>query len=279
MRVLITGNKGFIATHLQNAIAERYPKWSVYGFEINDNPMDWCDMHYDIIFHLAAVARIVNCTQDPFGQAHKSNVELTRILLEKFSFDKFIYTSSCVVYGDRSTMTPFSETDSLEPNSLYAAQKYYSENMVNLHLQHMKKSSVCLRLFNVYGEGQSQFGDYPNVLAALIKCYKENDYVEVTGNGIQSRDFVYVSDVVEALLLSTNISYDNHIFNVACNDPKSVNNLAHNITYNIKYIEDRPFDIFKLSGNYEKIKNSLGWEPKVGFDEGLKRVLEYESVL
>lgn len=274
VNILITGIKGFVAGHLYDYLLSLDANFKIYGFSDIDDPMDFSGIKYDCIFHLAAVARTSECIETATTNSHISNVELTRLLLNEFKYDRFIYTSSCAVYGNQSIM-PIIEESHMNPLGIYAAQKLYSENLVHYHNKFIKKPSVCLRLFNTYGPKQSQEGKYPNVLASLIRCYKKNGYVEVTGDGFQTRDFVHVEDVVSALHVSMRVQ-DNQIFNVCSGTKHSINQLASLITKNIKYIPERKQDILHQLGSYKKIHNSLGWTPTVPFKDGVKRALQYE---
>jgi len=276
-KILVTGNKGFIATHLIESLKYKYPKSKIIGFEINDNPLDFKYEHYDVIFHLASIARTVDCTEDPFGQSFKSNIELTNILLKHFSYDKFIYASSCAIYGNQIEL-PIKESNLPNPPSIYAAQKLYSENLINMYHQKINKPSICLRLFNTYGKGQSQLGSYPNVIASMIKCYKENGYVEVTGDGTQSRDFVYVSEVVRAFIMSMNIGISTTI-NICSGKETNILTLARYITNKIHFIEKREFDIYKQRGDYSYAQNFLGWSTTFTLKDDIERTLKFEGLL
>lgn len=254
----------------------------MHGFEIEDNPMRYCDVHYDIIFHLAAVPRTVVCTDDPFGQPYKSNVELTNIILNHFSYDKIIYSSSCVIYGDTCDddfVERLFESDLADPPSMYAAQKYYSEKMIDLYMKNVGKPSVCLRLFGVYGERQSQLGDYPNVVASFIKCIKEGKKIWITGDGEQSRDLIHVSDVVSAMISSMRLSEGNHIYNVCTERSVTMNYLASLISDNVEHVAKQDFDIRHMLGDAEKMRTELGWFSRITLENGIKRLLKYEGLL
>ena len=273
-KVLVTGDEGFIATHLQNALLTK-GGYQIVGFEINDDPRDYID-DYDIIFHLAAIARTVDCTEDPFGQAHKSNVELTKILLDEFKYKKFVYASSCAVYGSHDGV--ISENTGCNPPSIYGAQKLLSEKYVQYHCQHRRIPAVCLRLFNTYGPGQSQLGSYPNVIASMIRDFRETGKVKITGDGTQFRDFVHVSDVVRAFIMASEYEWYADVFNVATHKAISMYKLGMMIAGdNLKFIPARDFDMYGQRANYSKIHEVMGWEPMITFEDGLKDVLENDG--
>lgn len=281
MRVLVTGNKGFIATHLQKKLRETFKDIEIVGFdeeEYNEGKhILLIGEFFDYIFHLAAVARTVDCTDDPFRRSFASNVTLTNFILKEFTFNHLIYSSSCAIYGDQNNLNlPISEKNLPNPPSIYAAQKLYSENLIHYYCQTQNKSSVCLRLFNTYGPGQSQLGSYPNVIAALIRKMKEKGYVEVTGDGNQTRDFVYVEDVVNAFILAMGKKSGNHIYNVCSGVETSINKVASHLTSNIRRLPDRPFDIKKQVASYAKIKSELSWSPDFTFEDGMLETLKSE---
>lgn len=279
MKILITGDKGFIASNLKKYFEDNYGSGiEIFGFDEEDynsgRYLNLCRHDFKYVFHLAAIARTVDCTEDPFWRSFNSNIALTNWVLN-LNFDKIIYASSCALYGDQTTF-PITEANLPNPPSIYAAQKFYSENLIHFHCKNKNKTSACLRFFNVYGPGQSQKGSYPNVLASMIKTFKEKKYVEVTGNGNQTRDFVFVDDVIQAIVQSMLFSNTNKIYNVSSGVETSINQLASYITNDIRYIPERDFDIKKQVASYDKIKNELGWSPEISLEEGIKRTLEVE---
>lgn len=276
-KILVTGDAGFIATHLKKALNKL--GHDVYGFEINNNPNYYADIHYDIVFHLAAVARTMDCTEDPFGQPFISNVQLTKTLLERFSFDKFVYSSSCSLYGDcYDRVNSITENSPVLIPNIYSAQKYFSERLIDLNCKHRGIPSFCYRFFNVYGPGQSKLGAYPNVLASMIRTFKEKGVVEVTGDGTQTRDFISVHDIVKALLTSFDLT-GNRLFNVCTDTETDINYLAKFITPKISYIPERPFDIKYQRGSYMSLHTTTGWLPEVSLGEGVMEVLKDENLL
>lgn len=278
LKVLITGDKGFIASHLKRKLFEVYPSIQVFGFEeqeyLDDSYKILERIKFDCIFHLAAIARTVDCTEDPFHRSFKSNIQLTNDILKNFNFNKIVFASSCAIYGNqREENFPISETNPLNPPSIYAAQKLYSENLIHFYCQYKNIPSVCLRLFNTYGPGQSQLGAYPNVIASLLKTFCEKGFVEITGDGNQTRDFVYVEDVVEAFISAMRCGYGNFIYNVCSGIETSINDIASYITDKIHYIPKRQFDIEKQVASYSTINQELAWFPKTSLSEGMLKTI------
>lgn len=276
MKALVTGNKGFIASCLIEELKRQ--RVEVFGFDQHEDFEPLKKNHYDVVYHLAAIARTAECFEDPFGKPHNSNIQLTCEILEDFSFDKIVYASSCAIYGDQPTL-PITEECLPNPPSIYAAQKLMSEKYVHFTRTYNEKVSVCLRFFNVYGELQSKAGSYPNVVASFLRSLKTKGCVEVTGDGSQSRDFVHVDDVVRAIILASDIESGNHIFNVATGVQTPILAIAKMLSSNIRFIETRPFDINHQVGSYQKIHNHLGWKPTIDLEQGISRIRNYENLL
>lgn len=290
MKILVTGNKGFIASYLIQKLNILFPTAEILGFDkeeyFNHSYHIFKQNEYDYIFHLAAIARTAECTDDPYGRSFESNVMLTRDILKNFKFKKLIYSSSCALYGNQYSIlhnTPMRIDENTFPNplSVYASQKLFSENLIHFSLKNRNVSSTCLRLFNTYGNKQSQMGSYPNVIASMIKSYKKNGCVEVTGDGTQTRNFVHVLDVSDALIKSLFIQ-GNDIFNIAGHDELNMNQLAYLITkdeFKIKHIAERPFDIkFQNHVSSEKFRNLVGWKSYIGIEQGIDEILKYEGL-
>lgn len=280
MDILITGHKGFIGSNLYKALE---PYHNVFGLEKEYSVDSLIKKDYDIVIHCGALARTAECNL--IFDAHNLNVKTTLDLLKDLFFKKFIYISSCAIYGSSNAV--ITENTYTNPPSVYAAQKLYSEHIVNYYGLLNDVSTISLRLFNVYGPGQSKLGQYPNVIASLCRSILNNNYAEVTGDGSQIRDFVHVSDVVEAIKLCVNhyFASGNYIYNVCTNVGTSVHDVAKYLTDStnnssqIKFIEPRQFDMYKQIGSFDKIKNELGWQPTINIIDGLADLVNKELLI
>lgn len=277
MKVLVTGKDGFIASNLIKKLGD----FEVFGFDrvdyFNGNWLKLKENHYDVIFHLAAIARTVDCTEDPLGDTYESNVELTRLLLRDFKYKKFIFTSSCAVYGDKECV--MNEEHPIKVPSVYASQKFFSEQMVHRVCSINRVPSVCLRLFNTYGPGQSKLGGYPNVVASLVKRIQETGVAEVTGDGTQTRNFVYIDDTVEAILSCLKVDSGNHILNLGSEWDIDIKSLARMLTKEIVHTPKRDFDIYEQNSvDSRKLLELTGWKAKIPLEEGIRRVKVFESL-
>ena len=274
MKILISGYKGFIASNLHIAILKEFTETEVIGFDKLDKiPAG----PFDFVIHLAALARTQECTEDPFGDSFDSNIILTNQLLKEIEFKHFIYAGSCACYGTQSDTV--SENTSYSPPSIYAAQKAYSESLVRHFLG---EKATILRLFNTYGPGQRQDGGYPNVIAAMIKSAKQKGVIEVTGNGLQTRDFVYVDDVIAAFIAAIKKPISTTV-NICSGVETKILDLAimlsQQLNKPIKFIEERKFDIYKQVGANTKASLFLGWSPKVSLEAGVRNTLMKEGLI
>lgn len=283
IRVLVTGGEGFIAKHVIEKL-KMIPNVMVFSFDEymwNKHLNYLSEIEFDVIIHTAAIARTMECNFD-LKRSFESNVLLTHRILNEIKYKKIIYLSSCAIYGNQY---PIKYDTIPNPETIYSSQKYFSENMVHLTCIQRGIPSTCLRLFNTYGPGQSQSGSYPNVIASMIRSYKKNGYVEVTGDGKQTRNFVYVDDVVNAIIKSMELN-GNNILNIAGHNldfVSSIYELALKIVSRdenkIRFIPDRPGDI-RIQNQYVYLnRNILDWTAKITFNQGIEKVLKHESLV
>lgn len=272
-KILITGNKGFVATNLIKEL-KAFPEIAVHGFDLGENiPKE----RFDVVVHLAALARTQECTEDPFGASFISNIELTNKILKEVDFKHLIYAGSCACYG--SQKLPITEETNYNPPSIYAAQKAYSETLIKHYLG---ERSTILRLFNTYGPGQRQDGCYPNVIASMIKSIKQKGIIEVTGNGLQTRDFVFIDDVVSAFIKLIEQPIPTTL-NICSGKSISILELANLISKKVNkpldFVKSRGFDILEQVGDNSKSLGILGWGPTVSIFDGIDRVLKAEGLI
>lgn len=275
MKILITGYNGFIGSTLWNHLQTNFDV-ELFGLE-KDEFVE--RRTYDTVIHCGAIARTAECN-DIFD-SHSYNVQTTLDILNRTKFSKLIYISSCAVYGSHDeTIT---EDSALKIPSVYAAQKLYSEQLVKFFGE-TRNIPVCgLRLFNVYGIGQSQSGMYPNVIASMLRSVKQNNVIQITGDGTQIRDFVHVDDVVDAIKKVTfgTLQQNSSIYNVCSNIGYDMNYVADVINTTFKtsmkeYTPNRPFDMYKQIGSYQKLYNDFGWTPQKTLDKELQTLVNYE---
>ena len=243
----------------------------------------------DFVFHQAAVASVPKSVEDPIT-THNVNVTGTlNVLLAARDNDvkKVVFSSSCAVYGNPSEeQLPLKETTLPHPLSPYAASKLMGEYYCNVFSEVYDLPTVCLRYFNVYGPRQDPDGEYAAVIPKFINRIKEDKPLTIYGDGKQTRDFVFVDDVVNAnILLAKKEETESKIFNVASGNDISINDLsesiiemdnAQNKNIEILYEDFQPGDVRYSFADISKIK-MMGFESSCSFKEGLGKTNDYFS--
>lgn len=298
-KVLITGGAGFIGSHLADQLITQGSEVVVIddlssGKRENLNPeagffeADIADYEkilplfasVEYVFHLAALPSVQYSVEQP-RQSHQTNVDGLLNCLQAakaHGVKKFIYSSSCSVYGNQVSL-PLIETMKPEPLSPYALQKLIGEFYCQLYSRLYQLPTVSLRYFNVYGPRQSGSGAYANAMAKFIQLKKEGRPLTIFGDGEQTRDFVYVSDVVEvniAAMTNTKVS-QGEIINICSGKNHSVNYIANLIGGERLYLEARPGEPRDALGDNTLAGQLLNWKPKVLLEKGIKNLLTHDK--
>ena len=235
------------------------------------------------IWHQAALASVPRSVKDP-AQTHGVNATGTlNVLLaaKAKSVPRVVLASSSSVYGETPTL-PKVETMPPCPISPYAAQKLTNELYAKQFHLHYGITTVCLRYFNVFGPRQDPNGPYAAVIPCFVKRIRGGEAPLIHGTGEQSRDFTYVDNTVEANLLASNAEgVGGEAFNIATSQPITIQHLAESVAEwlgwdgGIDHGPARPGDILHSYADISKARELLGYEPQVGFDEGLNRTLKW----
>ncbi len=229
----------------------------------------------DYVFHLAALADIVPSIQHPL-RYHESNVEGTVRLLEAVrragGTRKLVYAASSSCYGIPDDY-PTSESAEPRPQYPYALTKYVGEQYVLHWCQTYDIPSVSMRFFNVYGPRSRTTGAYGAVFGVFLAQKLAEKPFTVVGDGTQTRDFVYVTDVAEALLRAAQANVSGEVYNVGTGHPQSVNHLCDLLNGPKTYVAKRPGEPDCTWADIRKIREALDWEPIVSFEEGTSRML------
>jgi UDP-glucose 4-epimerase len=229
----------------------------------------------DYVFHLAALADIVPSIEQPMDY-HKTNVDGTVNVLmasHRNNIKRFIYAASSSCYGIPDNI-PTKETDEIRPQYPYALTKYIGEQYV-MHWGNVYKLPVIsLRLFNVYGPRSRTSGTYGAVFGVFLKQKLEGKPFTVVGDGNQTRDFTYVTDVANAFWKSALSDVSNEIMNVGSDNTYSVNLLTELLKSEKVYIPKRPGEPDCTFADISKIKKMIKWEPAVSFQAGVQKILE-----
>jgi UDP-glucose 4-epimerase len=233
------------------------------------------------VFFLAANSNVPLSVRDPLFDFRSLNCAINVIDQCRYSnVEQFIFASSGFIYGN-TTNRPITEDEPLKPISPYAISKKAIEYYLAFYREVYGLSYVVLRLATVYGPRQVS-----GALADYIRKLAGGDQAELFGDGSKTRDYIFIDDVVEALLMSMNISdMREPIFNIGTGKEtelrKAYNKVADMLGRKPEPIiqPDRPGELYGYSLSYEKANKVLGWQPRTSFDEGLRRVLIHKRLL
>ena len=297
MLTLVTGGAGFIGSHLVESLLaqghqvtvvdnlacgrrENLPSHENLVFKNVDicdrSALQSCFDGIDWVFHLAGLADIVPSIENPSAY-FKANVEGTLNVLEfahKAGVKRFVYAASSSSYGvpDRY---PTPETTPIRPQYPYALTKYMGEELVLHWEQIYKLSAVTLRLFNVYGPRSRTSGTYGAVFGVFLAQKNHGKPFTIVGDGSQTRDFTFVTDVAEAFIYAAESDISGECMNVGSGDHYSVNHLVKLLGGEIVYIPKRPGEPDCTFADISKIRSLLDWKAKVSFEEGVQKMLEH----
>ena len=232
----------------------------------------------DVVFHLAAIPRVQQSIKFP-AETHLANVDGTLNMLmgaRNHQVKRFVFASSSSVYGNQDGL-PFEETMTPNPLTPYALHKLMGEQYCGLFYNLWGLETISLRFFNVFGPRMNPDGDYANLIPKFIKLMSQDKIPTINGDGEQTRDFTFVSDVVEAIMLSAKSDVSGEIFNVGQGKNISVNEVARTLNRimgkNIQPIHG-PAVVESRStlASLSKIR-TLGWQPHIEFEDGLQTML------
>ena len=227
------------------------------------------------VFHLAALADIVPSIVDPI-KYYRSNVLGTVNVVEATRLSgvkKLIYAASSSCYGIPDVF-PTPEVAKIQPQYPYALTKYLGEQTV-LHWGRVYKLPVVsLRLFNAYGPRSRTSGTYGAVFGVFLAQKINHKPFTVVGDGNQRRDFLFISDVVNAFILGSESNLTYEILNVGSGKPQSINYLVEVLGGEKTHIPKRPGEPDCTWADTAKIKSLLAWQPQVSFEEGVKIMLD-----
>ncbi|MBP9733232.1 MAG: NAD-dependent epimerase/dehydratase family protein [Candidatus Omnitrophica bacterium] len=238
----------------------------------------------DTVFHLAAVASVQQSIEDPIGTHEVNATGALRVFAEaaKAGARKVVYASSAAVYGDADASRPLREEDAGTTLSFYAEHKALNERYARLCGKMYGLRTAGLRFFNVYGPRQDPSSPYSGVISIFTSKMAAGETPLIFGDGGQTRDFVFVADVVQALLLAAGLERSTgRVYNVASGRPMSVNQLAARIAAvlekNIKPLHKpaRAGDIRHSQASIARITRELGYRPRVKSEDGLRITVEW----
>ena len=303
MHYLVTGGAGFIGSHIVDALVEKgdsvtvlddlsagnmknlsenSDKIKLIRKSITDKDVlsDAC-RDVDFIFHEAAIASVPFSIDNP-SVSHEANLTGTLNILEaarKSDVGKIVMASSAAIYGNNPEM-PKTEDMPPEPMSPYAVQKLSSEYYGNVYSDLYSIDFAALRYFNVFGPRQLLGSSYAAAIPAFINAIIKGQQPVVFGDGNQTRDFVYIKDIVSANLKAME-SNAKGVFNVSCNKGTSLNELLEimgeisGVKVKPIYSKPRPGDVRYSYADYSKFSDACGWKPKVSLKDGLLETFDF----
>ncbi|MWG33189.1 NAD-dependent epimerase/dehydratase family protein [Halomarina oriensis] len=290
--VLVTGGAGFIGSHLVDALVGENEVRVLDDFSTGSEENchrdatvvrgDVCDSRaldramdgVDLVFHEAANASVTRSVDDPV-ESHRINSGGTLGLFERAREEdaRVVVASSTAIYGD-PTHVPVTEDEPTTPQSPYGVEKLATDHYARLYYELYGLETVALRYFNVYGPRQAG-GEYSGVITAFLEQACAGQDITVEGDGSQIRDFVHVSDVVQANLLAATTDHVGEGYNVGTGRSVSILDLAELIRdlsgsrSEIVHIDERPGDIRASRADISKAREHLSFEPTVSLREGL----------
>ena len=300
-RVLVTGGSGFIGS---NVIEELMKSFKVVNLDLKPSKNSEIEQmigdirdkelvekaveNCDIVIHLAAQVSVPLSIDYP-QKTFDINIQGTQNIIDaahKFGIKRLIIASSAAVYGEVSDL-PLKEESAGQCLSPYAQSKWENETQIML-AREKGLEAIALRFFNVYGPGQSKDGTYAAVIPKFVEMLTTGKPPIVHGDGLQSRDFIHVKDLVRAIesLLECNWKLvDDHTYNLASQSQTTILELIELINSSIVKItpnfniaepnfeQSRKGDIIHSYADISKISNTLNWDPSIEISQGIEELV------
>lgn len=310
MRVLITGGAGFLGSALANRLVgpNTEGRHTVLALDdlsggagdprridahvlfvrgdVKDVPNLWTLLQgVDCVYHLAARVRVPESIHYP-SDYNDCNVGGTVALMEAVrdtGVKRVVFASSGAIYGEQACQ-PIDEDRPPNPNSPYAVSKLAAEYYVSTLGALYGIETVSLRIFNAYGPGQELPPSFSPVIPHLLKQALTGGSLVIFGDGTQTRDFVYVDDVVDALVATSTAGEVNRtVINIGSGQEVAINELAARIAHNagrtVSMLHNRTQGggVSRLVADVRRARALLNWAPRIDLDEGLRLTLEHDA--
>ncbi len=303
MKYVVTGGAGFIGSHITKKLVERGDTVTVIdnlntgketnlesvkdkiifvkGSVLDSDLLEEIVKDTDGIFHQAALASVQDSfiKKDEYNAVNVNGTENIFKLADKNNF-KVVYASSSSVYGNPMRI-PIKETDEKNPINPYAETKLKKEELAIKYVK-MGVKIIGLRYFNVFGKGQSK--EYAGVIKLFLDRIKDKLPPKINGDGTQFRDFIHVSDIVNANLKSMNSNIDHAFFNVGTSTSITILDLAKTIIkssgLNIEPVFGPALegDVQETVANIDLIKEKIGWKPTITLEEWIKDIISTNKI-
>ena len=279
MQILVTGGAGFVGTNLIKRLLKdghsitsvdnystglfenEQPEVIYYNSDIVRFFKDSSPEEYDVVFHLAAVARIQPSFSDP----------------EKYIDTNFNGTYEIVKYCS-ALRIPLIYAGSSSHHSgkfknPYTFSKDLGEDVIKLYQEHFELKASVARFYNVYGPHQLTEGGYTTIIGKWLKCIENGIDCTIYGDGFKRRDFTHVDDIVDGLIRIMKQQAYGHVFEFGRGENHSINELAAMLNTIPNYEEDKPGEAQETLADYSLAESILAWEPKINLEDYLKEVV------
>ena len=297
-KAIVTGGAGFIGSHMVECLLnEGYsviaiddmsngqqenidlfkdnPNYTFLKIDLSKEFDDTIFKNATYIFHMAALADIVPSVENPINY-HNANVTGTLRVLEacrKHSIKKMVFSASSSCYGIPDKY-PTPENAEMRPQYPYAFTKLIAEQYVMFWYKMYSLPVISLRYFNVYGPRGRTNNTYGAVFKVFLSQKLNGKPLTIVGDGTQTRDFVYVTDIANANLLAAESSIVGEIINIGAGNPQTINYLADLIGEKTIHIPKRPGEPDSTHADISKAVDILKWQPSVSFEDGVKIMLD-----
>jgi dTDP-glucose 4,6-dehydratase len=312
--VLVTGGAGFMGSNFVRYLYNKYPDYKIiildaltyagnvenlpvnlnepkddrimfwYGNVRNGELVDTLVSQCDVVVHFAAETHVTRSIYDNFlffeTDVLGTQTVANAVLKYRDRVERFIHVSTSEVYGT-AMKEKMDEDHPLMPMSPYASAKTSADRLVYSYWATYEIPAIIIRPFNNYGPYQHLEKAIPRFITSCIL----NEPVRVHGDGSASRDFIFVEDLCHALdiIMHADIfKVMGEVFNVASGDHRSILSIAQDVVKMmgkdesaIKFVGDRPGQVFRHTGDISKIKDILGWKPQIFWEEGLGKTIEW----
>jgi UDP-glucose 4-epimerase len=300
-KALVTGGAGFIGSHLCEGLLkeglevvvldnlsmgkkENVPEGStlivgdVLDFDLVNSIIS---RGVDVVFHEAAIVSIRESVKNFYNDAMNNIMGTLNILRASIEFKvkKLVYASSMAVYNDNPKHFPVTEDYTKDPMSPYGLSKLASENYLSLMAKSNDIDIIVLRYFNTFGERQT-FTPYVGVITIFINKLLRGESPVIFGDGEQTRDFIYVKDIVQANLKAMNADLHWGVFNVGTGVGTTVNEIANILCSKINpdigpvYTDSKPEELHYSVANIKKIKTQLNFTPQYNIEDSIDLVIK-----
>lgn len=297
MKTIVTGGAGFLGTHLCRALhaaghevlvidLKQNKEFTSVVADVRDKDR-MLELVKDVVavFHLAAFLDVGESVANPYNYIENNVVGSLNVLeaMRRNGVKNFIFSSTAAVYGE-PTVVPITEDSRTMPINPYGASKLAMEALISSYAYNHGITGVGLRYFNLFGPEEHHEPE-THAIPRFIDQIKHGKEVTVWGTGEHQRDYIYISDIVDAHILALEFMQKEpgkyHYFNLSTENPTSVMQVIETVAAaigkepNIKFFPPRPGDPLLLYADASKAREQLGWTPKMSFKEGIAKTIAY----